>query len=50
MHQDNGQEYSSVVEKFIATIYGPKLLSLPGRITVLIVWAILLVVAGYGLS
>lgn len=47
---DDEEEYSSAVEKFITTVFAQKLLSFPGRITVLIAWVLLLVVAAFGVS
>ena len=42
------EEYAGMIEKFIATVMAPELLSYQGRITVLTVWALMLVCAIYG--
>jgi hypothetical protein len=41
-------EYSSAVERFLATQYAPELTTFQGRITVLAIWACAVVVAAYG--
>ena len=42
-------EYASAVEKFIGMIYAEKLLTKSSRIVVLVVWAIAVLVAIYGI-
>ena len=42
------EEYASSVEKFIATVYAPELTSTQGRLSVLTIWAMLLICAIYG--
>jgi len=42
-------EYASVIEKFLSTVYAEKILTLPGRITVLMIWAVAATVAIYGI-
>ena len=37
------------MEKFFATVYSKKLLSVPGRITIIVIWAILTTIAMYGM-
>ena len=43
-------QYSSGVEKFIATLYAPELTTYQGRMSVLIIWAMLVICAINGVK
>ena len=44
----NEDEYSSAVEKFLATVFAPELTSFEGRASILTIWFMLCVVAIHG--
>jgi hypothetical protein len=41
-------KYASAVEKFLSTVYAEKILTVPGRVSILGVWAILAAMSIYG--
>lgn len=43
------KEYSSSTQKFLEVYYTPELLSNQGRITVLVIWALLTIFSVYGI-
>ena len=38
-------EYTSAIEKFIATVFAPELTSMPGRLSILTIWFVMMVCA-----
>ena len=44
------EEYASLVQEFIATVFAPELMTRQGRVIIIVVWIILTICMGYGAS